>query len=299
MSKFFNETLKNRNPVLPQEALDLEGLKEIGAMEDAADVGVATPLSVEAPAAVFANGSLDFDAPVADPVRRIEMPRSSLLATQFEGSDSLQAAEESYRALRTRLLRLRSGRELRSVVITSSSASEGKTLTSFNLALCCAQLEDMRILLVDGDIRTGGLSRRLGAEALPGLSDVLSFEDRTPESVIVETDQVNLHFCSAGSTTQSPPELYASRRWHDFMDWCHDTYQLVVIDSPPIMSLADVELMSAACDGAVLVVRARQTNRDLLQKAAMQLDPKKFVGVVYNVSEGTHQKYYYASGKKR
>lgn len=299
MSKFFNNTQKNRGPIFPAEELDLQlPPQEIGAIGPSLNLEDFSSVADEGEASsIFSATAAETLPSTTDGLKKVEIPRTSQLVSQFQGCHTLQAAEESYRALRTRLLRLRSSRELRSVVITSAAPCEGKTLTSFNLALSCSQLEDMRILLVDGDFRTSGLSRFLGSSTLLGLSDVLSKEDCPPESSVVETDQPNLFFCSAGLTTQPPPELYASRRWHDFMDWCHESFQLVVIDSPPVISLADVELITAACDGSLLVVRARQTSREALQKAGTQLDPKKFIGLVYNVSEGPFHKYYYGGGK--
>jgi len=284
MSKFFNETLKTQNPILPEQGFNLAGLQDIEPQEEQLD-----------------SNPVDSDRvqPQVDQTKKIEIPYTSFLATRFDGSDSLHSAAESYSALRTRLLRMRSTRELRSIVITSSSPGEGKTLNSFNLALCCSQLQDMRVLLVDGDIRTGGLSRLMGGSALPGLATILSSEQYRPESAVVETDQPNLYFCAAGSTTQPPPELYASNRWTEFVNWCHESFQLVIVDSPPIMTLADVELMTAACDGVLAVVRARYSRRDMLQKSASQLDSKKFLGLIYNNSDSIHQKYYYGSDNKQ
>jgi len=164
--------------------------------------------------------------------------------------------------------------------------------------LCWSQLHDKRVLLLDGDIRTGGLTRLLNFTPLPGLADVLSGRC-SPESAVLETNHPNLYVCGSGSTALSPPELYAGHRWHEFIQWCNESFQLVVVDAPPIMNLADVELMTAACDGVLLVVRGRHTRRDVLQKSARQLDAKKLLGVVYNISVGIHHKYYYEAAKEK
>jgi capsular exopolysaccharide synthesis family protein len=283
MSKFFNETLKTQNPVQTARGFELAGLQEPVTTEEQPDLGV-----------------YEFESapPEVAQAKKIEIPETMLLSKKFEGSHSLQSAEEAYRALRTRLFRLRSTMDLRSIIITSSVPGEGKTLTSFNLALCCSQLKDVRVLLIDGDIRTGGLTRSLGALASPGLADVLAGKSDA-EAAVFETNHSNLYVCGSGATEHSPGELYAGRRWQEFMAWCKGSFQLVVVDSPPIMTLSDVELMAAACDGVLLAVRARQTRRDVLQKFASQIDAKKLLGIVYNFSEGPHHKYHYSGKKER
>jgi capsular exopolysaccharide synthesis family protein len=283
MSKFFNETLKTQNPNLPQQGFNLAGLQELETTDEQIDAKALEPDPVQ---------------PQVDQTNRIEIPESMLLATRFQGSHSLQSAEEAYRALRTRLFRLSSTRDLRSIIVTSSVAGEGKTLTSFNLALCCSQLNEMRVLLIDGDIRTAGLTRSLVSAPSKGLADIL-LGQCGPESVVCETNHPNLYVCGAGTTTHSPGELYAGRRWQEFIAWCKESFHLVLVDSPPIMTLSDVELMTAACDGVLLAVRARHTRRDVLQRFATQIDAKKLLGIVYNFSEGPHHKYNYSGKKER
>jgi capsular exopolysaccharide synthesis family protein len=299
MSKFFNETLKARNSNPPEQRFNLAGLEEIVPADEQTDLKTDEQIDLRAgKQADLKAVEPDRVYPKLNESRRIEIPESMLLPAQFEGSDSLQSAEEAYRALRTRLLRLCSERALRSVIVTSSVPGEGKTLTSFNFALTCSQLYDMRVLLIDGDIRTGGLTRSLGVSSSPGLADVLSGRC-DPESVVLETNYPALSVCSSGSTALSPAELYAGNRWQEFMAWCHESFKLVLVDAPPIISLSDVELMTAACDGVLMVVRASHTRRDVLQKSANQIDPKKLLGIVYNVSEGPHHKYYYAGTKDK
>jgi protein-tyrosine kinase len=284
MSKFFNETMKVRNPIAPEQVFDFPRLEEIETVV-VPETDSKAAESVPIPAQVGES-------------RKISIPESALLLARFQGSNSLQSLEEAFRALRTRLLRICSARHLRSIIVTSAVPGEGKTLTALNLAMCCSQLHDMRVLLIDGDIRTGELTHSLGLPPSPGLAEVLSGGcDR--ESAVKETNHANLFVCSSGSTTLPPAELYAGNRWQEFVQWCRESFNLVVIDSPPIMSLSDVELMTAACDGVLMVVRAGHTRRDVLQKSASQIDAKKLLGAVYNFSEGSHHKYahkyYYAS----
>lgn len=283
MSKFFNETLRAQKPILSEKGFELAGLKPIETPDEPTDLKTAESAIV---------------GPELDQGSKIQVPDSMLLSAKFQGSHSLQSAEEAYRALRTRLFRMCSTRDLRSIVITSSVAGEGKTLTSFNLALCCSQLNDARVLLIDGDIRTGGLTRSLSSLSRPGLADVLSGACGA-ESAVFETNHSNFYVCGSGSTALSAAELYAGRRWQEFIAWCRESFELVLVDAPPIMTLSDVELMTAACDGVLLAVRARHTRRDVLHRFASQIDTKKFLGIVYNFSEGLHHKYQYSGNKER
>lgn len=283
MSKFFNETMKGMQARLQDQGLNLESLENFDAEKGQAPsqerTGVAQAVSV-APA-------ISEEAP-----RKVTLPQSIFLSAQFSGSEAIRSAEESYRVLRTRLLRLSSNRELRSAVITSSVQGEGKTLTSLNLALSCCQLQNTRVLLVDGDIRTARLTQAIGI-ASEGLADVLSGRC-DPQSAILDTNQPNLFVCGAGTSAHPPAELYAGSEWREFIEHCSDHFDLVLIDAPPVLNLSDVELMTAACDGVLLVVRASHTRRDMLQKVAGQIEQKKLIGLVYNFSEGPHHKYYYA-----
>jgi capsular exopolysaccharide synthesis family protein len=278
MSKFFDETVKARNAAL---TLDGAGVATVQGPQE------------EKPAAVKAPTN-DLGSSRLETALKIDRPLADLLHSRFYGSDALEAAEESYRALRTRLMRMRSAQGLRSVVITSSVQGEGKTLTALNLALSCAQLHEMRVLLIDGDVRTRGLTRTLGSPSGPGLSEVLVGEC-DPDKAILATDSPNLYVLSSGQASLPPAELFASRRWQELLSWCNESFKLVVVDSPPVLNLADVELITAACDGVLMVVRAQHTRRDVLRNAARQIDTKKLLGMVYNAAEKSHHNYQYAA----
>jgi capsular exopolysaccharide synthesis family protein len=192
-------------------------------------------------------------------------------------------AMESYRALRTRLMRAQVARGLRTLIFSSALSKEGKTLTTLNLAQAYVALKGQRVLVIDGDLRTRAMSKFFVPSSGPGISDAV-VGDADFADVILATDKPNLFFVSAGSDV-APPELYASQRWKEFLVWCAECFGVILIDAPPIFPLSDFELMSAACDGIVLVVRAQRTKRDLLQKAAAQVDSKKLLGIVYNATE--------------
>lgn len=208
--------------------------------------------------------------------------------------DSSKAALEAYRGLRTRLMRAQAKSGLKSLAISSSLPNEGKTLTTMNLGLCYAQLPQQRVLVIDADLRTCGLTSMLKRPSTLGLAEVLA-GDVTPDEAIVATDQTNFFVLPAGNVSSPPPELFTGSRWQEFLGRCGELFKVILIDTPPIIPLADFELISAACDGIVMVVRAHYGQRETLQKTASALDAKKLLGVVFNATDiaGTD---YYGSG---
>lgn len=283
MSKYFNQTVKVRGGVAPAVEAPAPELPKADPPATFRPIP-AEPLAKSETKAGDAFGSLEF-------------PLSDILKNKFSGSDSLEPVMESYRVLRTRLFRLRSSRELRSVVITSAVQGEGKTLTSLNLAMCCAQLHDMRVLLIDADIRSSGLTRLIGSPAVPGLAEVLAGTS-SPEKAVLSTDVPNLHILCSGKPEIPPAELLASGRFQELLNWGNERFRLIILDSPPILNLPDMEMITAACDGALMVVRAQKTPRDVLQRSSSQIDPKKLLGVVYNAAEGAHHYYTYSHKQK-
>src|SRR6266571_2617289 len=151
MSKYFDQTFKTGDVGTDPEKLQITGIDKF--LETVSSFKNSAP-------GLAASGDLGESR--LGQCRKMKIPAVGKLLGQFGGGPALEAAEESYRALRTRLLRARSAQGLRSVVVTSATPGEGKTLTSLNLSLCCAQLHDLRVLLIDADIRTSGLSRTLG-----------------------------------------------------------------------------------------------------------------------------------------
>jgi capsular exopolysaccharide synthesis family protein len=215
----------------------------------------------------------------------IRLPRTedrSFLVTQY--NPAMQAAVEAYRTLRTRLTKRQAKNGMRSLVVSSAAQGEGKTLTAFNLALCYARMENFPLLIVDADLRGQGLSRLLGEPESPGLAKILEGECDY-QSAILRTDFAGLYVLPAGSGVSSPPELFSGPKWNEFIAWAAETFRLVIVDSPPVLNMADFELLMGACDSALLVVRSRKTLSASLSRILAEVDPAKLAGVVFNASE--------------
>lgn len=303
MSKFFNDTnsalrLANRGSKPLRSEIDVQDLVSIVKDDlESADQTMATSPGSVLPHSFTAVIDTEAGSPVAktrlEQCRAVRLPRNdkkSFLAREY--NPDLQAAVEAYRTLRTRLLKLQEKTGLRSMVVTSTAQGEGKTLTSLNLGICFSHLQDKSILLVDCDLRTKGLSRLLGLEDSVGLSDLL--ESGPPFNTgVVRTDFPNLYFVPAGTSSTPATELFSRAYWKEFVAWCGETFSLTLADSPPILDLADTELIIAACESALVVTRAGKTKRQVLAKTLDQVGPKKLAGVVFNACEEAAAKNYY------
>jgi capsular exopolysaccharide synthesis family protein len=283
MSKFFNETQKANQ--WAQQKLANKGL-DVRGMVESIKQGPAT------------------ESPVTDArlsqCRQVQVGDGNGARLVLRQDDSSRAALEAYRGLRTKLMRAQTKTGLKSIAITSSLPGEGKTLTTMNLGLCYAQLPQQRVLIIDGDLRTYGLTALIDHPGTTGLADVLA-GTVTPDEAFVATNQKNLFVLPAGTVSSPPPEPFTGPRWQEFIARCSEMFSLVLIDTPPILPLADFELISAACDGVVMVVRARHGDREFLQKTASALDRKKLLGVVLNGSDTNEKQYYgykYADAKQ-
>ena len=232
--------------------------------------------------------------------RKLVLVRQPNAPVIFGQEELFSAAIDCYRSLRTKLVRLMATQGLRSLVVSSANPAEGKTLTTLNLGLTFAKLEGRKILLVDSDLRTGGLTTLLGARNEIGLSDVLTGE-ATAESVVLGTSVENLYVVTAGLSSSRSAEAFSSDHWKQFMAWASQHFSIVLVDSPPILAMADYELITAACNGALLVVRALKTSRESLSKAVKQMDMKKLLGTVFNESgpQSKYQHYGYGSDANR
>ena len=222
--------------------------------------------------------------------RRVDLIATTETLTMVDLDGFNPLATDAYRLLRTRLLKLQRSQGLHSVVVTSATRNEGKTLTVLNLALCLSQLPNMRILLVDADLHTGGLSQFLDNPEGPGLAQVLSQEAEYNQAV-VSTNFPNLYAVPTGQSSRPPGELLAGPQLKAFLAWSSQCFDLVLVDSPPVLLLADFELIAAACGGILVVVRALSTERDSLKKVAGQIEKDKLLGAVLNAAAHTSNRY--------
>ena len=209
-------------------------------------------------------------------------------------SDVPLYVSEAYRIIRTNLAFGSLDASLKVLQVTSAVKGEGKTTTAANLAISLAQAGS-RVLLVDADLRRPALHRILGVpESGGGLSDGLT-NGRSWESLTVETTTPNLFFLSAGSIPPNPSELLSSKRMKSFIDELRERYDFVVMDSPPVISVADAAIIASRVDGTIFVSRSGFVPRHLCLQAKNALESVngKVVGCVLNSVHSQHQPYHY------
>lgn len=256
------------------------------------DEALQSRVSDAAPTGTVAVGSEFSPEPPTAPSDRQEICLTASSPTVLTGSQSGHYAMEAYRALRTRLMRLQASKGVHSLVMSSATPGEGKTLTTINLGLCYSQLHEMPVLLIDADLRSRRLSQFLRNAPASGLAEVLAGQ-ATHDEVIRRTEYANLYVLTSGRAVASPPELFTGPAWGNFLAHCKSKFKIVLVDAPPVRPLADFELICASCDGLLVVVRAQQTQREQLHQVAGQIDTKKLVGIVLNCADSSSKDGYY------
>lgn len=204
------------------------------------------------------------------------------------------AAAEAYRTLRTALL-LSSAGGLRSVVISSAVAGEGKTVTAANLAVVLAQL-GREVALVDGDLRRSRQHQIFSVSNRLGLANYLA-GDAPTENIIFPTRIPKLSLIPAGPHPPNPAELLSSSLMSDLLTMLQQRFQFVVVDTPPVLPVTDASIVSAHCAGLVLCVGANQVLREELRSCweRLQVAGVRVLGVVVNRFRPELSRYGYGS----
>ncbi|MGJ6964067.1 polysaccharide biosynthesis tyrosine autokinase [Streptosporangium sp. G11] len=204
---------------------------------------------------------------------------------------------EAFRALRTNLQFIGVDRQPKSLVVTSCLPGEGKSSTSANLAITLAQA-GWRVILVDGDLRRPSIPRYLGIEGGTGLTDALIDRARLNEVIQVWGD-AGLSVLPSGQIPPNPSELLGSNGMRQVLAQLTGTYDMVIIDAPPLLPVTDAATVTALCDGALLVARYGKTRREHMARASELLASinARVVGTVLNfVPAGSGTYYGYNNG---
>jgi capsular exopolysaccharide synthesis family protein len=201
-----------------------------------------------------------------------------------------RAGLERFRLLRYRLYRLREQRTLRSVLVTSAIPQEGKSMVSANLAATLAQASD-RVLLVDADLRKPSLHSFLGLRATEGLADLLQGRVEFL-SACRRVDPLGFVFLTAGRSPANPVELLQGESMRGLVKSTTTTFDWVVIDSPPVLPLADARFLAALCDAVIFVAREGHTRREELQRGLAALKGTYIAGIVLNTSRSASENAY-------
>lgn len=207
-------------------------------------------------------------------------------------SDPQCIASQQYGSLAVRLQQKLERCGGRTLVVTSATGQEGKSVTALNLSLAMAATLEGRVLLVDCDLRLPQAQERLGLQTERGFSDLLSESGIDLESYVTRVGSLDV--IAGGSKSENPLGLLASQRARDVIAKLKEKYQVVVFDSPPLIPIADSHILAGLADGVVLVVRARKTRRELFRRVVESLEKVNVMGAVLNDVEYAATSYAYA-----
>jgi len=248
------------------------------------------------------------DAPVLAVVREAALGRVN--TGSYDGADDAELDLESFRVLRTNLDYVQIDSRVESVIVTSPLSEEGKSTVAASLAVAQA-LAGRRTLIVDCDLRRPVLAQRFGLEAAPGLADYL-VGHAEPQDVLRTvsipapgmngngpTAAPSLTVITAGERAPRPAELLASRRFAAFLAQVQEAYDVVILDTPPLLPVPDALEIVPSVDVVVLCVRAHQTTRDDLRAALRALEklPDRPTGIVMTGLRKPDESYAYYYGR--
>lgn len=268
----------NPEPVSPRETLNigvgvLVGLAAGVALAIGREAADRTVRSTEALKAVSKLPAL----------ASIALDRSSRKTTTIGASDPRSPRSEAYRQLRTNLTFSAVGKQMKVILVSSAVAGEGKSTTATNLALVLAET-GRPVLLIEADLRRPKVSDYLGVEGGAGLTNVLAGQADVGD-VIQPWGSGGLHVLAAGTLPPNPSELLGSDRMKELMADLRERFDVIVLDTPPVLPVTDAAVASAHADSVVLVVRYAKTTREQVRTAieALTTVEAPLAGVALNM----------------
>ncbi len=209
--------------------------------------------------------------------------------------DPLTLVGEQFRLLRSKLALMQKQRGVKTVLITSAVPQEGKTFTACGLAGVIAQEPGKRVILIDADMRKPKSGRPLGLNGSSpnqGLSQVLRGEASLGDTLLCSTG-FEFYFLPAGPVPPNPSELLSSPGLEQMVRSAAESFDWVIVDSPPVLALSDATLIAPICDIVLLVVKANVTPSKLAHDAIQRIGKERICGVVMNRVKHIHSSRYY------
>jgi capsular exopolysaccharide synthesis family protein len=203
----------------------------------------------------------------------------------------LSPAAEAFRALANNLRQAQADGPLRTLMVTSPASKEGKSFAVANLAAAFAR-SNLNVVVVDADLRLSNLHKLFGVQQAEGLA--ASLQEGVMDGRLQDTGIERLSVLTSGEPPDNPAELVNSPQMRKLLDELAQQADLVLIDSPPVLPVADTRILASQVDGVLVVLRAGSTSRRAAREAVrgLQQAGANLVGVVLNASPGRSDRYY-------
>jgi capsular exopolysaccharide synthesis family protein len=203
---------------------------------------------------------------------------------------------EAYRTLRTNIQYSSFDKAIKTIVVTSAEAAEGKSTVSGNLALSFAQNEK-KVIIVDCDLRKPSVHKNFKISNLTGLSEVLIGKESLDD--VIQSRNENLDILTSGKIPPNPAEMLSSSAMTNLIENLKEKYDMVILDSAPLQAVTDAQILSTKADGTILVIRAQRTSKESVIEAKNLLTKvgANIIGTVLHAVENTRGKYYYYYGR--
>jgi capsular exopolysaccharide synthesis family protein len=268
---------------------------QVAVEEAASAVPDATMVEMSRPNVSTQESEEDVDPPQFHSVEA--WPVASKRLVYFSEPDGMAA--EKFRFLSVRLRQMQQSRSLKTVLITSTIPEEGKSTVGANLACTLARRGQKRTLLLDGDLRRPSIADVFGLGDVAGISEWLQGE-AGPTTCIHQLKGMRLCILPAGAPPKHPLELMQSGKLLSIMQRLSTWFDWIVIDSPPVLPLADTSIWLRMADGALLVARQGVTRRTLLKRGMEGLESSKLLGTILNgATKRVPSDYYYQASPPR
>jgi capsular exopolysaccharide synthesis family protein len=208
-------------------------------------------------------------------------------------------AAEAYRTLRTNIQFSSFDKRIKTIVVTSSQPGEGKSTIVSNLAITTAQ-SGKRVLLIDCDLRKPVIYKRLDLSNQEGLTSLLAGEKKLEECVKT-IGLPNFYVITSGLIPPNPAELLGSNKMKSIFEEVKENFDMIFIDTPPVLAVTDAQVLASLCDGVVLVASYGETDKNSIVRAKELIDKvgAKILGVIINKVTNEANKYHsYYEDKK-
>jgi len=201
---------------------------------------------------------------------------------------------EQYRLLYTRIEQTNQGRQHGILAISSSIQGEGKTITTLNLALVSARDFGKKTLVIEADLKSPKIVAYIQCNSSVGLVELLTNNINSLPFDMLEFGNKNLSILPVVKSIKNSSGILSSSRMKDLLSLLKENYEVILLDSPPILALPDMNIIESLSNGVILVVRAERTRREVVKMAIESLNRDKIVGITFNdVQESTSRYYRY------